>query len=129
MADANLYSKLDEILAATNRNGERINSLELVLAQCVTAINGLRANMSPLAEAITKLAEAAGKEDKGGDKLALTLKGILDELGKQTGHMAHLGHGLETLTERLPGIMEDTALNAVQLATGGGAGPVPKAEG
>ena len=36
--------------------------------------------------------------------------------------MTAIGEGLE----RLPSIMEDTAINAADLVTGGGAGPLPE---
>ena len=43
------------------------------------------------------------------------LRGILDELEKQTGHMVAIGAGLE----RLPAIMEDTAIAAAGMAAAG----------
>lgn len=121
MTDDHLHAKLDQLIAAQAEHSRRLAGFELVLVQVVQAINGQSAALAPLREAVEKLAEAANKEE-GSQELALALKGILDELGKQTSHMAVISVGLE----RLPGIMEDTAINAVELATGGGAGPRPR---
>jgi hypothetical protein len=117
-----LHAKLDQVLAGQAEQARRGASHELLLSQVIQAVNGLTVPLAQLREAVVKLAEAAGKEGKGdGEKLARTLKAILDELGKQTGHMAQISVGLE----RIPAIMEDTAVNAVELATGGGAGARP----
>ena len=117
-----LNRKADLVLAELRRQGERITSLEVVAAHVVQAVNGLTAPVASLSEAVNRLATAANKE--GGGKLSRTLQGMLDELGKHTGHLAVLAEGVE----RWPALAEDIAIQAAQLASGGGAGPRPEIE-
>lgn len=119
MRDDELHAKLDRVLAGLADLGRRQSSHELVTAQAVQAINRLVEPLAALREAIDKLAEAAGGE--GGAELAQVLRGILQQMEDSNGHLSVISVGLE----RLPAIMEDTALNAAALATGGGAGPRP----
>jgi hypothetical protein len=122
--DAETHAKLDRILAMQDQHTAKLNDVEAVLLQVVQAVGGLGEPLGMLREAVLQLAQAAQK-DGGGGELDRVLRGILHELEKQTGQMVVIGAGLE----RLPGIMEDTAISAVEMATGGGAGRRPTMNG
>jgi hypothetical protein len=123
--DAEAHAKLDRLLAATEAHARRFDDLGGAVLQVVETVAGLAEPLAALREAVEHLADAAGEDDGGGKELARTLAGILDEMKGQSVLMTRIGDGLEGL----PRIMEDTALNAATLATGGGAGPRPTVNG
>jgi hypothetical protein len=109
--DAAAHAKLDRLLAASERHATLLNDIEGVLTQVLQAIGALAGAVGQVREAVVQLAQAAAK-DSGGDDLGAVLRGILDELALQTGHMATISTGIE----RLPGLMEDTARAAAEQA-------------
>ena len=118
--DAEAHAKLDRILATQDEHTARFGDLESVVMDVVSVVAGLAEPLRALRELVEQLAEAAGEDDGTGDELGRTLRAILDELEKQTIAMTGIGEGLD----RLPSIMEDTAVNAAELVTGGGVGPL-----
>lgn len=120
MRDDDLHAKLDRVLAGHADFARRLDSQDLALAAVVQAVNRVVAPLAELREAVQALAEAAQGEAGGAD-LAMALRGLLQQQEVSNGHLAVISVGLE----RLPAIMEDTAVNAAALATGGGAGPRP----
>jgi len=112
--DADAHAKLDRILAAQERHTAKLADVETVLTMVVQAVRGLGEPLQMLHEGLVQLAEAA-QADGDGERLGAVLRGILDELEKQTGHMVAIGAGLE----RLPAIMEDTAIAAAGMAAAG----------
>ena len=120
--DAEAHAKLDRLVATQDEHTARFGDLESVVMEVVSVVAGLAEPLRALRESVEQLAEAAGENDGTGDELGQTLRAIFGELKKQTIAMTAIGEGLE----RLPSIMEDTAINAAELVTGGGAGPLPE---
>jgi hypothetical protein len=130
LSDAAAQRKLDALLAGQDAARERDEALAAqqaethgLLRQVIQGVAGLVPHLAALREAVDALAEAANKEAPAkGKDLAEVLQGILKELQEQKVHLGRVAEGLE----RLPGIMERTAVDAAAMATGDGAGRRPK---
>jgi hypothetical protein len=112
--DPSAHIKLDRLLAGHEGQAAKLEEIEAVLRMVITTVHAHTAALGIVNQHLDVLADAIN-EPPSDDGLVTTMRAIHAELERQTGHMALITDGLE----RLPAIMEDTAIAAVHFAAQG----------
>ena len=119
MAEADLHLKLDRLLAGQEDQAAAMAELNLVLSMVLQGLNNLVPLLETHREMLGLIMQAATAEGGDDGELGKLLARIEAALTQQTADMS----AIRVTLQRLPGQVEDAAIDGIRMAMGDGVDP------
>ncbi len=116
MAEADLYLKLDRILARQDDQERAMTEHELVLSILVQGVRELVPLLGTQREMLQRVLEAASSETGDDGEMAKLIQRIEAAMTQQTADLSQI----RVTLQRLPGQVEAAAIDGVRMAVGEG---------